>query len=133
MTLVLWRENILWGAFKKHCYIFEINYFGTGRSASKRHVGWKNNWKLITGGCNKRGMAKYKHTIPCLQKAHICILLLFLVMSNIASEKGNKLQNWSDILIVVTKHSNFLNETTTIWLFLGCYMSVNRFLLFCRT
>ena len=54
-------------------------------------------------------------------------------MSNIVSEKGNKLQNWSDILIVVTKHSNFLNETATIWLFLGCDMSVNRFLLFCRT
>ena len=43
-------------------------------------------------------------------------------MSYIVSEKGNKLQNWSDILIVVTKHSNFLNETTTIWLFLGCDM-----------
>ena len=58
-------------------------------------------------------MAKYKHTIPCLQKAHIRILLLFLVMSNIAkqttelkwyfdsSNKAQQLSKWNYYYLIV--------------------------------
>ena len=42
-------------------------------------------------------------------------------------EEGNKLQNLSNALIVAT--GKFVGETTTVWLFLSFYMSVNSVLL----
>ena len=36
----------------------------------------------------------------------------------------NKLQNWCDALIIVTKFIKIRSKTTTVWLFLSCYVSV---------
>lgn len=49
-------------------------------------------------------------------------------MKNEPSVKEHlKLQNWCNVSIAVTKNSKFESETTTVGLFLGCYVSVNCF------
>lgn len=40
-------------------------------------------------------------------------------------EEWNKMYIWFNILIVLTKYSKFGSETTTIWPFLSCCVSVN--------
>ena len=62
---------------------------------------------------------KYKYTIFCLRRSAVILFLLplflnppyrslflIVVVNNMMVEEGNKLQNWYDILIVVTKYSS---------------------------
>ena len=50
-------------------------------------------------------------------------------MNNMTVEEGIKLQNWCDVLIVVTKYSKFESETSTAWLFFKYYVGVKSFFL----
>lgn len=52
---------------------------------------------------------------------HVCDSSLFLIVKNMTVEKGSKVQNWCEALIVVTMYSKFEKETTTAC----CYMGVN--------
>ena len=61
--------------------------------------------------------------------AHIRNFSFLLVVNNMVI-KGNKIQNWYNVLIVETKCSKFGSETATAWLFLSCYTSANSFLLY---
>ena len=64
-----------------------------------------------------------KYTLNILRKGYVLSQAFF----SMAIKEGNKLQDWFDVLIEATKHWKFGDETTTPWLFLRCYVSVNIF------
>ena len=82
--------------------------------------GWKNNLKLISMGIEINGGTSNIST-PYFDYEGVQLfyfsflfflippyrsLFLFVVVNNRVLEEGNKLQNWCDILIVVTKYSS---------------------------
>ena len=69
-----------------------------------------------------------KYTLNILRKGYVLSQAFFSWTIKEGIEEGNKLQDWFDVLIEATKHWKFGDETTTPWLFLRCYVSVNNFL-----
>ena len=64
---------------------------------------------------NGKEAVKCKRSIFCQKAAHICNLFFFLVLNNMEVEEENKLKNWCDVLITVTKYNiKFGSETTTV-------------------
>ena len=84
--------------------------------------GWKNNLKLISRGSEINGgmsnistpyfayeeVQLFYFSFLCFLIPPYCSLFLLVVVNNMMFEECNKLQNWCDILIVVTKYSSVM-------------------------